>query len=84
MACDENTYKDSLSSDFLIKKTLFCRGVEGLMKGLQKDRVHNSSLKIMRENPQGLNKANTKDLVYLKVLEVQKQKDDRKIFYKQN
>lgn len=38
----------------------------------------------MRENPQSLNKANTKDLGYLKVLEVnQKQKDDRKIFYKQ-
>lgn len=55
------------------------------MKGLLKDRVHNSKVKIMREKPHGLNKANTKDLVYLKVLEVnQKQKDDRKIFYKQN
>lgn len=54
------------------------------MKGLKKDRVHNNSLKIMRKK-QGLNKANKKDLVHLKVLEVnQKQKDDRKISEKQN
>lgn len=55
------------------------------MKGLKKDRVHNNSLKIMRKKHQGLNKANKKDWVHLKVLEVnQKQKDDRKTSEKQN
>lgn len=67
-------------------RTLFCRDTEGIVwKNFKKIGVHNNSLKIMREKPQGLNKANKKDLVRLKVLEVnQKQKDDRKIFYKQN
>lgn len=37
----------------------------------------------MRGEPQGLNKANKNDLIHLKVLEVN-QKDDRKIFDKQN
>lgn len=67
-------------------RALFCRDIEGIVwKNFKKIEFTNNSLKIMREYPQGLNKANKKDLVHLKVLEVnQKQKNARKIFDKQN